>query len=192
MKTLYFIRHGKATHNHDFKKFGEKAYVDIINTDSGLTEVGMDQAISLNENIYKFIFDNKVNLIITSPLRRCIMTSLLVFKDIKVPIIANDFIREFPAGEHTPNKRMSKNDLNYFFGSKIYFDNVEDYDTLWTPEKENLESLDNRINKFFEFIKNRKEDNIMIVSHASFMSRLIYKDLNKSIKHCKIYKYELH
>ena len=37
-----------------------------------------------------------------------------VFKDIKVPIIANDFIREFPEGEHTPNKRMSKNDLNYF------------------------------------------------------------------------------
>ena len=80
-KQIYLVRHGKATHNIAYEKYGEDAYIDCINSDSGLVNEGYIQAFNLSENITNVFDDSYRNndyLIFISPLKRCIITALLI------------------------------------------------------------------------------------------------------------------
>lgn len=190
MKNIYLIRHGKATHNYDYQLRGSEAYSDEINADSGLVEEGFNQANKLSNNIEQFIKDNNIELIITSPLRRCIMTSLIIFKNVNIPIIANDYVREYPPVRDVCNKRMSKENLRWLFPKRIDFSNLEEKDTLWSDDSANYQSIDKRIQLFKDFLKTRKEKNIVVISHYTIISNIL-NNKNQNIKHCLPYYYEL-
>ena len=138
MKKLLFIRHGEASHNIGYNKYGESAYLDIIHTDSGLTEKGFSQAENVGKLLdtdFKKIYNSGDYCILVSPLKRCILTSLIALKNFKIPkdkFKVIESIREFPCGLHTPNKRANKNSLMYFFGEKMNFDDLSsNNDILW-------------------------------------------------------------
>ena len=78
---------------------------------------------------------------------------------------------------------------------EIDFTNVDEVDTMWNPKREEtIDELDQRINQFNEFIKQRKETEIAIIGHNSFIGR--YKDNEiglmengkEELLHCYPYK----
>ena len=131
MKNIYFIRHGKSAHNLYFAKNGEKAYTDILHTDSSLLEEGFIQCNTIknrNSDFFSELFKKDDYLIIVSPLKRCLMTYICIFREQNIPLektISLDFVREYPCGLHTPNKRMSRSTLNYFYSKYINFDELK-------------------------------------------------------------------
>lgn len=199
MKNIYCIRHGKSAHNLFYSKNGEDAYLDILHTDSSLLEEGFKQCEEINKNykhIFSDLFKNDDFLIVVSPLKRCLLTYFGIFSEYNIPkkkIVSIELIREYPAGLHTPNKRMSKSTLNYFYDKYIDFTKIMDNeDKLWNSEREEtINELELRINEFKEWISERKESNIIIISHSSFLGKLIFNDTNFNIKHTQIYKLNL-
>ena len=69
--------------------------------------------------------------------------------------------------------------------------NLPDYwwvtDNNYNIHQESNESINNRINNFKDYLYNRKEDNIVVVGHSHFFSKII----NKRLDNCEIYKYIL-
>ena len=196
MKNIYLIRHGEALHNIGHNKNGEKAYTNIIYTDSNITENGIKQCLKTRNYIsdkFDKIFKTGDYIILVSPLKRCITTSLVILDKCKIEkdkFICIDEIREFPSGLHTPNKRCSKDTLEYFYGDRIHFKLDTNSDTYWKHDRlETTEELKKRVNDVKDYLNRLETNNIFIISHASFISYFLYDTTNVSIKHCKIYEY---
>tara|TARA_B100000795_G_C22664252_1_gene385311 strand:- start:28 stop:651 length:624 start_codon:yes stop_codon:yes gene_type:complete len=185
MKKIFCIRHGEAQHNLDWFDFGEAAYFMKGKTDPKLTIKGNKQSLNFKEI-------DKVELIITSPLTRCLETTINIFGNVKVPIYASENAREFPMGLQYVNKRSKKSALENRF-KKIDFSNLKsEEDLLWNNERlENLEELNNRTKKLMDFIVKRPEKNIALVSHSSFLMKFLYDKVDenheKELIHCHPY-----
>ena len=62
---------------------------------------------------------------------------------------------------------------------------------MWPKKTENIENLEERINKMKEWLLKRHEKTIAIVSHSSFISQFKDKkigDEEHELKHCFPYK----
>ena len=195
MKNIYFIRHGLAQHNTQFKLHGKSAFYNPLYYDTKLIEEGHRQATNLGKTWNEI---KNIDLVLTSPLLRCLQTTDNIFKDINVPIIALDIIKEFPQGLQTCNRRSDIDSLKPMF-PKIYFSFIEhNEDILWNPQREEtLDELNLRIDTFNHFLNGRDEKNIAIVSHSSFIGQ--YKDKkialiengDTELLHCYPYKLNL-
>jgi len=191
-KLIYFIRHGLAKHNENFKKYGEKTFFDPNFIDTKLIPEGINQSNKLSSS-WKEIYN--IDLVLVSPLYRTLETANIIFNNISVPIISLENLREYPMGEQTCNKRSNKDILLRDFPN-INFDDIKDNnDTLWDPyNTESIESLDNRINEIKKYIKNREEENICIISHTIFIEKMkdntisLIENGKSEIDHCKPYK----
>ena len=71
---IYVVRHGETVENSN------NCLVGRIN--SGLTEEGIKQA----EKVCEYFKDKKIDLIVSSPLDRCKMTSEIISKK-QIPIV---------------------------------------------------------------------------------------------------------
>ena len=192
MKSLYLIRHGISQHNVLFHNLGKKVFYDSRFYDTKLTPEGHEQSILLGktwENIHE------IDLVLCSSLTRTLETARNIFSSINVPIIALDIIKEFPQGLHTCNKRSDKKELIQQFPEIDFSEVVTEEDNLWNDRREEtIDELDHRITSFNSFIKSRKEENIAIISHNSFIGQ--YKDKkiplmengDEEILHCYPYK----
>lgn len=197
MKTinLYCIRHGEATHNVLYEKIGMKAFINNNYYDTKLTNKGFNQSIELGKNWEE---KNKIELVIVSPLSRTLQTAINIFKDTNVKIVAYDFLKEYPQGKHTCNKRTNKNELINNF-PQIDFTYLEsDEDEMWKSDSiESIDSLLQRINKMYDFIDANNYTNIALVGHNSYISMMKYgkflhkDDGEEELKHCFPYKMEL-
>ena len=195
MKNIYFIRHGLAQHNTQFKLYGKRAFYNPLYYDTKLIEEGHRQATNLGKSWNEI---RNIDLVLTSPLMRCLQTTENIFKDIDVPIIAIDIIKEFPQGLQTCNRRSDIDSLKPMF-PKIDFSFIEhNEDILWNPQREEtLDELNLRIETFNHFLNGRDEKNIAIVSHSSFIGQ--YKDKkialiengDTELIHCYPYKINL-
>lgn len=186
IKNLYCIRHGYALHNKLFWDIGNKAYEDYF--DTPLLKKGYSQAKILNKNWKE---KNKIELVIVSPCSRTLDTAKFVFKDTNVPMIAKDFLIEFPlGGREICNKRKNITDLKFMYPNISFESNTDELE--WSTEDESIEELEKRIKKMTNWIGKRKERNIAIVSHSSFIGQFkdkkIGDELNE-LKHC--YPYEI-
>jgi len=193
-KLLYLIRHGLAQHNENFLKYGEQTFFDPKYVDTHLIEEGIQQSLQLGET-WQNIDD--IELVLVSPLYRTLETATNIFKNKDVPIISLEELREYPIGEHTCNKRTSKDILMSDF-SHINFDNIKGKDYLWTSDKgEEISSLEKRIDNIKNYIKSRKEKTICIVSHTKFLEKMKYNKISlmeqgeSEIDHCLPYTIEL-
>lgn len=85
-----FIRHGEAEHNVAFCERGEAVYFDPDLRNSGLTERGIDQSIkrSMDIDISEF------QVVLTSPLPRCLQTTSIIFRDSDAGIFVIESLRE--------------------------------------------------------------------------------------------------
>ena len=90
------------------------------------------------------------------------------------------------------NRRKDVTHLKFFY-PYIDFSEINDDVLTWTTKKETLEELNGRIQDMIQWIKQRDEKTIAIVSHSSFISQ--YKDnaINdetNELLHCHPYKIE--
>ncbi|MGI6096159.1 MAG: histidine phosphatase family protein [Lachnospiraceae bacterium] len=152
---LYVMRHGETTWNTQWRLQGS--------SDTHLNENGREMAAKTGKGLKDIRFD----LCFTSPLHRARETAELVLGDPKIPIIADERLREISFGEWEgkstkgPNSPIPR-DMLYCF-----FHKPEDY----IPPKggESLESLCHRTGMFLEEVISNPENrdkNILITSHG--------------------------
>jgi len=190
---IFLIRHGEGFHNVNYHLFGKGAYYVEKYMDPKLTNKGKDQALELGET---WIGKEEIDLIITSPLTRCLETTTNIFKDMSVPIIANENIREFPMGLQYSNKRRDKWILQNEFPHISFNDVLSSSDEIWNNKRyETMDELNERKRKTLEFIKHRPEKNIALVSHSSFIMNFLFnfvdEDEDKELKHCYPYEFKM-
>ena len=194
MKILYLIRHGHSLHNELFPKLGVKAFRIPATVDAPLTHEGHRQSIELS---YNWKNKNNIELVLVSPLTRALETCMNIFGDTDIPIECHEFLREYPIGEDTCNKRSSLTYIKHKF-PKINFNLTIDKDNLWREDyRETINELEQRLQIMINFLKNRSEQNIAIISHSSFLGQ--FKDNHigyktngdEDLKYCYPYEFIL-
>ena len=191
---LHLIRHGHSLHNELFHKIGVQAFRIPLTIDSPLTNEGHLQSIELGQSWLK---KKEIELVVVSPLTRALETCMNIFGDTNIPIESHEFLREYPIGEDTCNKRSSLSLLKNKY-PKVHFNLLVDQDTLWREDyRENLNELETRLQIMIDYIRSRKETNIAIVGHSSFFGQ--FKDNHigymengdEELKHCWPYEFIL-
>jgi len=161
---------------------------------------------------------HNVDLIVTSPLTRTLQTTLNIFfrqelsgsgREVLVPmsrldsgmvptpIIALDTIKEWSQGRHTPNQRKSRSLLTRLYPT-ISFDHLDtEEDTMWREfwpgaelGLEPLSHLRSRVAQFIEWLARRPEQNVVVVSHGTFLGNLLYGTFiedTAELAHCQVY-----
>jgi broad specificity phosphatase PhoE len=161
-KNIYWVRHAEAQSN-----ISEINYKII---DPGLTSLGYIQC----EILKKYLESNKIigyiDLVVVSPLERTLETcNRIIDHNNSIPIISLDEIRE--RIDHPCHKRdlISKKKSQYKF---INYNQIKnDYDFLYDKfngnEPESNVKL--RCKWFIDWLKNRKEKNILVITHGNFL-----------------------
>jgi len=193
-KILHLVRHGHSLHNELFHKIGVQAFRTAATIDSPLTQEGHLQSIELGQS---WEMKKEIELVLVSPLTRTLETCMNIFGDTEIPIISHEFLREYPIGEDTCNKRSSLTLLKNRFPN-IEFQLDVDQDTLWKEDyRENMIELEQRLEKMITYLQSRPEKNIAIVGHSSFFGQ--FKDNHigyqengdEELKHCWPYEFIL-
>ena len=189
MKNIFCIRHGQGFHNTDFLKFGRSAYYDPERADPHLTQIGVNQAEFLNKYWGEL---NNIDVVLVSPLTRCLQTATHIFKGVDVPMIALESAREYPMGQQYSNKRSQKFLLMKEYPHVNFADLQTNEDTLWDSNNyETLTNLERRVNEVKKILENRTEKKIALVTHSTFLMKLLFdtvdEDESKELKHCHPY-----
>ena len=77
-------------------------HLESRNIDSPLTGEGHLQSIELGQSWKK---KSEIELVLVSPLMTNSETAMNIFGDTDIPMISEEFLREYPIGEDTCNKR---------------------------------------------------------------------------------------
>ena len=193
-KILHLVRHGHSLHNELFHKIGVQAFRIPATIDSPLTNEGHLQSIELGQSWQK---KKEIELVLVSPLTRTLETCMNIFGDTDIPMISKEFLREYPIGEDTCNKRSSLTLLKNKF-PKIEFNLESDPDNLWNSDyRESIQELEQRLDDMIKYLHKRKELNIAIIGHSSFFGQ--FKDNHigymengdEELKHCYPYEFIL-
>ncbi len=178
---LLVIRHGQTDWNVQKKVMGR--------CDEPLNEQGLKQA----EETRKILLNEKIDLIICSPLKRAKQTANIINKDRNIKIIYDDRIIERDFGEY---EGMETKDFD-FHGYWNY------YKTEYYEQAENIQSFFNRVYDFLNDIqKNYKDKNILIVAHggisipvACYFNRKIPEgslvDAGLVLENCQVASYNI-
>ncbi|KAL1214209.1 Phosphoglycerate mutase-like protein [Cardamine amara subsp. amara] len=186
LKTLHLVRHAQGIHNVALEEHGEKPESEKL-FDAHLSQKGLQQASERRKEITKSGLLNTIELVITSPLRRAMETSIGVFRgkeDINIsddflkannypPILALEICRE-RMGLYPCDRRASITTSRTCF-PEIDFTMIEsDEDALWKDkEREKLEEVATRGLQFFNWLWERPEKEIAIVSHGIFLQQTL-------------------
>ena len=193
-KILHLIRHGHSLHNELFSKLGVEAFRIPLTIDAPLTQEGHIQSIKLGQT---WRLKGDIELILVSPLTRTLETCMNIFGDTDIRIESHEFLREYPIGEDTCNKRSSLTEIKKKY-PKINHNLDADQDTLWTKDYRETElELEQRLQIMINYLKSRKEKNIAIVGHSSFFGQ--FKDNHigylengdEELRHCYPYEFIL-
>ena len=175
---LFIVRHGKTDWN----------LLGIVqgSTDISLNEEGIIEARNLSEKIDI----SKIDLCISSPLKRAMEISKIITKN-KIEIIYDDLIKERYIGDYE--------------GCSINFDVISRlWDYKLNDSSNNIESIKECLNRASSFINkikgNYKDKAILIVSHGGFIKCINYvlKGYNESTdflsfnpKNTTLYEYDI-
>lgn len=150
MKRLFFIRHGESEANAK----------DILasRNDFHLTDSGRRQARDIAD---KFCEENKLDLVVTSPLARAMETADPFVVKSSSPLIIRDEIIEQHLGRFSG---MTYAELEA--EPEYCHDRTARWD--WIPEGggESYRMIAARVNTYFEWLKTRPERMILTVTHA--------------------------
>ena len=147
-------------------KYGRQAYYDPEKADPRLTQIQLLRQIFLNKHWGEL---KNIDVVIVSPLTRCLQTATHIFKGCDVPMIACENAREFPMGQQYSNKRSQKSILMKDFPHVNFEDLETEEDTLWDPDNyETLHNLTKRACDVKKLLEKRSEKNIVLVAHSTF------------------------
>ena len=172
-KEIYLIRHAQSEAN---------AASDLDNGtfyyDARLTPLGKEQALNAQNKLKNIDFD----LMLCSPLTRTLQTFSLIFPSPIKNTIILPLVREHL--DHSCDVGRQPSILQKEF-PKFNFDEVSKYwwnNNIPIDEKkinsESIADLDRRVKKFKSWINSRSEKKIALVSHGTFISRIIHFFLN--------------
>ncbi|KAL7472923.1 hypothetical protein ACHAXS_013305 [Conticribra weissflogii] len=187
-KIVHFQRHGQGYHNLICDMWREAGKpIDFDSSDPNLnpvvrpefldpplTALGIQQCSSQR----KLCSTLSPELVIVSPMLRCIQTAKLSFRDHvgRVPWISHEGCRE-ELGLLVGNKRRSISDIWSDY-PEIDFSPIEhDEDVLWDQYGDRRETLlekSERIYKFLsEYVRGRPEKEVAIVCHSAYLFTLL-------------------
>jgi len=160
---VYFIRHGHAEHNTGFEKYGPFAYESFDYLYSKLTEKGKEQ-------IQKIKIDDIIYRIYSSPLKRCIETSHILFGYSKTIYLHDGLIET--QGAYPCNYRNPYHDYKYPLNRY----NISHLNEIYIPSKinESMDKLKQRAEKTLNDIveESKDYDAIAIVTHNDWLESL--------------------
>ena len=189
-KIIHLQRHGQGYHNlvgDVVRELGNKIDLDDPNpitnpfirpemVDSPLTTFGWDECAAWRTTAAQL----QPELIVISPLCRTIQTAMATFADfysddMKIPWTVHEGIRE-ELGLLTCNQRRPLSQTKRDFPTLDYSNLPEDEkDPLWIPDRREsaLEKTDRGYDFLVNFIRNRPESEIAIVSHSAFLFNML-------------------
>ena len=151
---LWCVRHGEATHNVDYRKRGEVAYLDEVHTNSALTSRGKAQAA-------RCTLPGRPDIAVTSPLRRAYDTAHIALgAHPGVQLVTLDCLREFPNGVHTPNRLFRSQDT-------------------WRADREETRAeLKERVAEFRRWLGDVKHlyKTVAVFGHTSYFEELLGRE----------------
>lgn len=193
VKKIAFIRHGQSTANAAYDIYKRDTFI----FDAELTPKGVSQVQDLKQNLSGLPFE----LIVVSPLRRAIQTTLIAFEEeIKrgVPVIVHPLAREqMTASDDVGTYR---HDLESLY-PHLSFDMLPERDFWWYNDQPELrESMGDfcnryiaqngmmeppnvamaRIKGFEKWLAERTEKMIAVVSHGTIIRKITGTDLRNA------------
>lgn len=186
MKKIILIRHGESTSNCG-------KFRDFIDITAELTPLGIQQCKNLREN-FKNI---KKFYLIVSPLNRASDSAKLIFDDTENSE-CNVLVTELSS---TADRARNIYDYENTYTFKILDKNryILHYNSYWNYEElkccktETFDELLNRCNEFMLYINRIDYNTIIIVSHGSFIKKLL--EINNIIKdkinNCEVIEFYL-
>jgi broad specificity phosphatase PhoE len=184
-RRVYLMRHGQAEHNvdQDFSSTYESqehaplnmALTACLELDDAITPLGIKQADTLPTRIPEL--QRKVDLIVTSPLRRALYTTLLGWKPaIERLGIANVVVLpeaqeccDFPCDTGSPREQL---EMDPDFKGLEFSRLTPDWNSkqgFWAPDDA---SLADRAKFVRQFLRERPEKDIVLVCHGDFLRQL--------------------
>lgn len=188
-KIIHFQRHGQGYHNlicDIWRELGKPIDFDSADPnmnpvvrpeflDPPLTELGMQQC-RRRRPVCSLL---NPELVITSPLLRCIQTAKLSFRDhlrANVPWVSHEGCRE-ELGLLVGNKRRPISEIKQDHPDIDFSPIVHDEDTLWDgfgDRRETLLEKSDRIYDFLtEYVMHRPEREIAVVCHSAYLFTLL-------------------
>ncbi|XP_024400430.1 phosphoglycerate mutase-like protein [Physcomitrium patens] len=197
-KVIYLVRHGQATHNKArLESPDDSVYKSEAYFDAPLTDLGWYQAQYLREHV-TLTGAIKPQLVVTSPLSRCIQTAIGVFgsgKPIRSseptdtalmltnvagthPSVSSKCCPKFMAvewcrehlGIHPCDRRQDITTLQTQYPAVDFTDILSDQDIHWKPDtREQPQEVRYRARGFANWLLNQTEQKIAVVSHSGFI-----------------------
>ena len=167
-KKIYLIRHAQSEANAASDLDISKFYYD-----ARLTVLGKKQALKTQKKLENINFD----LMLCSPLTRTLQTFSIIFPKPIANTKILSFVREHLDHSCDVGRQPSvlqKEYPNFDFKElkKFWWNNNIPIDEN-VINYESIDDLDKRVNQFKIWIANRPEKNIALVSHGTFISRII-------------------
>lgn len=153
MKTVYFVRHGETDNNAE-QKFNSP--------DTPLSETGEKQALEIANRCARL----PIELIVTSTMKRAEQTASIISQKKQVPVESSDF---FVEGRYTSRLfGMKVDDPEATAVVKNFYENFSKPNIRF-EDGENFDDLKARALSGLDYLTNKSESNILVVSHALFM-----------------------
>lgn len=178
--SIYFIRHAQSEFNAVFTPGGS----DPLIFDAPLSSLGQQQAIGARTNIGEL----DIKKIIVSPLTRTLQTATLIFEN-SYPVSINAAVREQLSHSCdmgiSPN-RLAKNYPHLDFGhlDDVWWHDGERNHLGYSTESREL--LEQRADKFADFLISSNTVSTAIVTHGNF----IHATTGIQPENCEIIKFD--
>lgn len=188
VKVIHMVRHAQGTHNVEVP--GTCQYRHPKNHDARLTPFGEQQCDALAAKCADAV--SGVQLVVTSPLTRCVQTALGSFPGLasrhpsEVPFVAHESVREtvnFLCDAHRPISTLAEEFPRVDFTQTAEGPGGADFhhDRIWAMydaalpqgydghrESADLISVANRGREFFRWLSGRVETEVAVSSHSAF------------------------
>lgn len=186
---MIVLGHHNVAGSIDYSNYMKEEYFDSV-----LSPLGEEQCreVSVNETIQNNVANSQ--LVLVSPLRRTLQTALQCFPHFinKIPFISIENIRE-QSGLHPCDRRNNIKGQSCTFPEVDFSEIVSDEDPIYDlypgvrePEDEVMARALNAI----EYIITRKEKEIIVVSHSSYLSKLLQTfHINKQFQNAEVASY---
>lgn len=213
-KKVYFIRHGVARHNVPDPNTGQMPNLfDERYTDPQLIQQGEMQARELGAKLRQMglvsdgITGNSdtmdidcnemrsIDLVVCSPLTRCIQTALHIFPNFNSICCHGDVREAF--GMHYPDRRSKLSQIKANFPNLAYhhpsLSSEDDID--WQPHKrETRVDVEKRVDSFLAWLAEQPQGSIAVVSHGVWIECALLKYCphmlefgKKRVYNCEVY-----
>jgi broad specificity phosphatase PhoE len=181
-KSLHFIRHAEGYHNVNHR------YRDLENLDARLTELGLDQCRALSAELLTngLLADTTDILIVTSPMTRCLQTTLHALDSIiaekQPPIVALESVRE--TVNFNCDRRRSISELSKEFPTVDFSQIESDHDPIWARyearlgdhaeypdhrESAELYVVAERGRQFLTWLRRQPQSHVIVCTHSAFL-----------------------